>query len=112
MLCFTYRSLLLPACLLLSCSLILTACGGGSGANSTSASQTNLTGNSANTAAAASTSAPQAPTIPTRITNTRGALLDGKLLKLNTLAETTQAIQAPTPKPLSSHRFTMSKITA
>jgi fermentation-respiration switch protein FrsA (DUF1100 family) len=69
---------LLPACLILSCSLFLTACGSGSESSTNVSAQT--TG------------------IPTRITNTRGALLDEKLLKSNTLAETTEAIQAPDTK--------------
>lgn len=64
------QCILAVACLLIT--TLLSACGGGNSNDATA--------------------------IPTRITNTRGALLDEELLKLNTLTETTQAIQAPDTK--------------
>ncbi|WMP18923.1 alpha/beta hydrolase family protein [Thiothrix lacustris] len=86
--CFTYRHLLRPTYQLLACALLLTACGSGS---STSNAQNNLTGTSDTTTTAL------AP-IPARITNTRGALLDGTLVKTNTVQESTAAISNPTAK--------------
>ncbi len=81
-------SILPPACLLLACSVLLSACGGGS----TPTSQTNLTSNTADT------STPALPPIPARITNARGALLDGQLVKTNAVQDSTKAISDPSAK--------------
>lgn len=78
--------------LLVCASLLLTACGGGGGNGTTSTSgQTSLASNTADTSTAL-------PPIPPRITNARGALLDGQLAKTNGLQESTAAISNPVSK--------------
>nr|QTX09161.1 hypothetical protein J1836_010915 [Thiothrix fructosivorans] len=75
---------------LLASSLLLSACGGSD--TTTSANTTNLT-DSTNTSSVA-----VLPAIPTRIVNQRGALLDGQLVKTNTVPDSTSAISDPTAK--------------
>jgi Dipeptidyl aminopeptidases/acylaminoacyl-peptidases len=84
----SYRSFLRSTLLLLTCSVLLTACGGGS-----STAQTNLADNASN---ASNTIA--LPAIPPRITNTRGALLNGELVKTNTVQDSTAAVSNPITK--------------
>lgn len=69
--------------------LLLTACGGG---ESTSASSpTTITSSTTSSVTAL-------PAIPARIVNTRGALLDGQLVKTNAVPESTAAISDPSAK--------------
>ena len=89
MLCVIDHRLLRPAVLLLASALLVTACGGG-GSSSTTQS-TNLAG-------ATDSITTSLPSIPARITNARGALLDGQLVKTNSLQESTDAISDPTAK--------------
>lgn len=84
-------SVLRTFCLLLTSTVLLTACGSGNG-TSTPTSQTNLTSNTADTRT------PALPPIPVRITNARGALLDGQLAKTNTMQESTAALSNPVAK--------------
>ncbi len=80
-----YRSILLT-----SSVLLLTACGGGDTTTATSA--TNLSSSSN------ASSATVLPAIPTRIVNQRGALLEGQLVKTNTVPDSTAAISDPAAK--------------
>lgn len=89
MLCVIDHRLLRPAVLLLASALLVTACGGG-GSSSTTQS-TNLAG-------ATDGLTTSLPSIPARITNARGALLDGQLVKTNSLQESTDAISDPAAK--------------
>lgn len=80
-----YRSILLT-----SSVLLLTACGGGDTTTATSANDLNSSSNAS--------SAAVLPAIPTRIVNQRGALLEGQLVKTNTVPDSTAAISDPAAK--------------
>lgn len=73
-------------------SVLIGGCGGG---DTVTAAANNLT-NVTSSADASDVSA--LPLIPPRITNQRGALLEGQLLKTNTIPESTAAISNPAAK--------------